>query len=200
MAALLTSDDAEALLGDHFSSFASFIERAVERYHDERATAGPVSARSRACLINDFASENAEAGLADAADVQLFRTDDETLVMIFAERAIVRIKKLTRKLRISAIPTDQAKRWADQEPIENFPNATNLVIGYTLDELGQLDQVLLVCHKGSRLMWKIDLDETPSTLSMLPPASAGSPSGEHQDRAKVSSDRPNEAQEADDSV
>lgn len=186
MSPLLTKEAAQSLLNPHLAVLAASMRDAVERYHRERSTAGPVTARTRACLINDFASENAERDLEGRPGVELIRTDDETLIMVFEDRAIVRIKKLNSDLQISYIPTGQAKLWAAQEPLEGFPEATNLVAGYTLDDLGQLDRVLLVCSKNGRRLWVLDLDEAAESGTLLDFPRDGEP---QPGRATVRSDR-----------
>ena len=158
MSSLLTKEAAQSLLNPHLEVLAASMRDAIDRYHLERGREGPVSARTRACLINDFASESAERDLDGRPGVELIRTEDETLIMIFDGRAIVRIKKLNSDLQISYIPTGQARLWAAQEPLDGFPEATNLVAGYTLDDLGQLDRLLLVCSKNGRRLWVLDLE------------------------------------------
>jgi hypothetical protein len=48
---------------------------------------------------------------------------------------------------------------------QGFPLATNLVAGYTLDEFGQLEQILLVCSLHKRVLWTIDLDDVAGTAT-----------------------------------
>ena len=71
----------------------------------------------------------------------------------------MRFKKLTRKLRIHAITTGAAAAWNRQEPIPDFPASTNLVAGYVLDEVGELESLKLVCSLDGRPQWHIDLDD-----------------------------------------
>lgn len=167
MSPLLSQDAAEALLAPHLLELSTSMRDAVKRCREERGRLGPVSARTRACLINDYASENAERLLAGRPGVELIRTEDETLIMIFEDRAIVRIKKLNSDLQISFIPTGQAKLWAAQQPLDGFPEATNLVAGYTLDEVGDLDRLLLICSKHNRRLWALDLDDTDGMAMVL---------------------------------
>lgn len=122
--------------------------------------------------------------------VTLIRKDDETLIMIFEDRAVVRLKKLNSDLKISYIPTEQAKSWAAQEPIDGFPEATNLVAGYTLDEFGDLERLLLVCSKHNRRMWVLDLDDTAGEATLLDLMSDDQP---QPGRAIVRSDRAGES-------
>jgi hypothetical protein len=167
MTRLLTKEDAATILDSHLGDLAFSMREAVASYHDERQGKRPLSPRTRACIISDYASQNAATTLAGHPDVKLIWNDDETLIMIFEDRAIVRIKKLNRDLKISCIPTEQAKSWVAQEPLENFPEATNLVAGYTLDEFGQLDRLLLICSKHNRRMWVLDLDDVAGEASLL---------------------------------
>ena len=174
MHSLLTKDQAVDLLDRRLPILADCIRRAIERYEAERERDGPVRARTRACLISDYADQNAQA-LLDGEDIEFIETSDDTLHIAFADRVILRFKKLDEKLHISYIPTGRATRWAAQEPLEGFPSATNLVAGYTLDELGQLDRIVLVCHKDGRRMWAHDLLEPTATASLMPAPSDGSP-------------------------
>ena len=167
MSPLLTQDAAALLLAPHLADLASSMRDAVERYNHERATLGPLRARTRACTINDYASENAERVLDGRTGVRLIRTRDESLYIVFQDRAIVRIKKLNGDLTINCIPTRQARSWAAQQPLEGFPDATNLIAGYMLDEFGDIDRVLLVCSKYGRRMWVHDLDDDASVGTLL---------------------------------
>lgn len=196
MTPLLTKEAAREILGPHLADIAASMRDAIARHHRERESAGPVSPRTRACLINDYANENAERLLDGRPGVTLVRKDDETLIMIFDDRAIVRIKKLNADLRISYIPTAQAKAWVAQEPIDGFPEATYLIAGYTLDEFGQLDRLLLVCSKHNRRLWALDLDDDAGTGTLLDLAPEDQP---QPGRAIVRSDRA-AAEEADTNV
>jgi hypothetical protein len=166
MSPLLPPDEARRVLADHLPDLRSCLADAVKRYHDERADAGPVSVRSRACLIHDFAAENAQARI-DGRDgvVFVYREDGTLRCMVFNNEAIVRFKKLDRNRQISAIATGISRAWDSQEPIEGFPLATNLVAGYTLDEFGHLEQLLLVCSLHKRVLWAIDLDDVAGTAT-----------------------------------
>jgi len=166
MSPLLAPDAARRVLEDYLPDLRGCLADAVKRYHDERADAGPVGVRSRACLIHDFAAENAQARI-DGRDgvVFVYREDGTLRCLVFNDEAIVRFKKLDRKLQISAIATGISRAWDAQEPIEGFPLATNLVAGYTLDEFGQLEQLLLLCSLHTRVLWTIDLDDVAGTAT-----------------------------------
>ena len=162
MSTLLTDDDARDLLGDKLRVLRECTEDAFKRFGDERAEAGPVGWRARACLVHEFTSENAVKRLDGQPGIELiFRREDGSLrAIVFEGRAIVRFKKLARhSLTISATPTGEARAWARQQPLEQFPLATNLVVGYTLDDLDQIEGIYLVCSNGSHRLWFIDLDD-----------------------------------------
>jgi hypothetical protein len=129
MRVLLTRDATKDLLALHLPDLARSIREAVERYNRERAVFGPLHPRTRACHINEFASNNAAAIFDGRDGVVVVIKDDGTVNVIFDDLAIVRIKKLDHNLNISYQSTKRADRWAAQQPLDGFPMATNLVAG-----------------------------------------------------------------------
>lgn len=188
MRTLLSADEAIDYIGlEVLSELRRCMGDAVERYRRERAEHGPVSAKTRACTINDYTGQN--AGVLDGrSNVILIRRDDGSLrALVVGDRAIIRFKKLTSSLGICATNTGEARAWARQQPLEGFPAATNLIAGYTLDDLGQLQGLYIVCSLNGRRLWAIELDDVAGlaapTFDIIDPQFNGG-----ADRAIVQSD------------
>lgn len=170
---LLTADAAREYLGPHLPGIRACLEEADQQYRKDQKGKSPLSPRARACCVHDYVSRRAEIRFGDTPDVTLIYRDDDSLRAIaFGDRAVVRFKKLTRKLRIHAITTGVSAAWNRQEPLEDFPVSTNLVAGYVLDEVGELESLRLVCSLYGRPLWNIDLDDVDGVavpvLDLLP--------------------------------
>jgi hypothetical protein len=173
MTQLLSQAAAEAILGPHKTTLAECLREGVNRFNGERAAAGPVSTRSRANLIHDFATESAERDFAGVAGIA-FAEDHGFPVILFDGgkiedcpidgTLIVRFKKLTERLAVCNNDTVQTHKWNGQEEIEGMPPATKVVAGYILDELGEVERLMLVCSKYGRVLWAMDLDDNAGAL------------------------------------
>lgn len=153
---ILLADAARALLSSHLPSIAGCLREAVDRFNEDRALTGPVSTRTRASNVHDYASEAAERVFDGVTGVRLLR-DHGFLVIVIDDTVVIRFKKLSDRLATCGIRTHQARLWAAQEAIPGMPARTHLVAGYVLDDLGEIARLVLVCSQDGRVLWTIDL-------------------------------------------
>ena len=153
---LLTEEAAETLLAPHLPAIGNCLREAVGRFKADRALTGPVSTRTRASNVHDYATEAAERIFDGVPGIELAR-DHGFLVIVVEDTAVIRFKKLTDRLATHGIATRQARLWDAQEPIPGLPQRTHLVAGYVLDDLGEIQRLALVCSRYGRVLWSIDL-------------------------------------------
>ena len=191
---LLSEDAAWALLAPHLRLIGDCLREGVDRFNAEREHAGPVSTRSRASLVHDYAAEAAERAFDGTDGVELVR-DHGFLVIVVDQRVLIRFKKLTNRLETRGIRTHQAQLWDAQEPLPGMPPVTHLVAGYVLGDLGDLDRLVLVCARYGRRLWTIDLDDDAGGLADVVPLPG--PEEHEPGHAVVRSARREEGQEGD---
>jgi hypothetical protein len=157
MPPLLSRAAAESLLADNIQLIGDCLRAGADRFAERRSTLGPISARSQASLIHDYAAEHAEIVFANDPSVTPRRCQ-ELMVLDFFGEVFVRFRKFADGYSFSRNDTEQTRLWEDQLPLEGMPPATNLVAGYRLDEFGRdIEFVALVCTKRQRYMWHIEI-------------------------------------------
>lgn len=81
------------------------------------------------------------------------------VLFIIEERLCLSFKKLDRRLRSRNIPTWQARRFERQMPlgIDLPPELTNVVAGYTLDQVGTPTEMFVTCPDEKENHWVLPL-------------------------------------------
>ena len=71
----------------------------------------------------------------------------------------MRLKKFRgATLQTCGIPTRQRRLFADQQPLTGFPESTNLVLGYTVNDFGTgIDRMAITCSTRATLNWVLDV-------------------------------------------
>ena len=192
----MTRVAAEHHLADDLLFIGDCLHAGVERLNEVRSTLGPISLRTQASLVHDFAAEHAEAIFAERPDVTTRRCQD-LMVIDFDGRILVRFRKLSDGWSFSRNDTDQTRLWEAQMPLEGFPTATNLTAGYRLDDTGRvLESAALVCTLLRRYQWHIDLPAMGQVF-VMPRTLEDGPVEELEDPA-IGSELDEEAAEDDD--
>jgi hypothetical protein len=164
---LIDRDEALATLKPFLPDLRACITRGWEQYHIQPvAQEGRASRRSRASLVHDLIVDGARRLFAGRPGVRI----DEGrgfLVLVFGERVAVRFKKLNGAMRPSHIPTEQAQSFVHQLSLFG-EDATNLIAGYQLDELGvTLEHIAITCPRGDGVAWYAMIDAPTMAMPAL---------------------------------
>jgi hypothetical protein len=153
---------AEEILDPHMGALSEVFPRAWDSWEQFGAAAPElrlqVCTRTRATMLNNFAAHAAEDVFAGTPGVVL--TDQpKFLLIVFDSELHVRLKKYRgRSCQTSGIPTKQRKLFETQQPLTNFPDATNCVHGYVLKpDASGFAETAITCKTGTHLHWKIDI-------------------------------------------
>lgn len=169
---LLSQDAVQELLGEDIHLFRDCLDVAAESAHEQLAGEAAFGSRTKASAISDLAQAHAQVVFGSRAGYKTRRVKD-LLVVEAHELVVVRFRKFADSagFRFSRNDTDQTKDWEAQQPLEGFPQVTNLDAGYRLDEFErEIDEAHLVCMKDKRRMWNLPLPargeviELPRTL------------------------------------
>lgn len=118
------------------------------------------SRRTRANVIWDSMASRAESELLKFPDVRKVLLPGSLPIYVVQECLALRLKKLTRRLGVSNIPTLQQAGIAHQLSLEGLPPVTFLACGYVLDlaEAG-IERIAAVKHLNEQVEWAIDLED-----------------------------------------
>lgn len=94
-----------------------------------------LSSTARAKIINDYFYFNAAQNLSRDKGVG-FHENQLQRFIVFDERLVVRFKLLDRSLQARNYPTERARGWVQQLPLEGIPPCERLHFGYRLDLTG----------------------------------------------------------------
>jgi len=94
-----------------------------------------LSTTARAKIINDHFYFNAAQNLGRDRGA-IFHENQLQRFIVFDERLVVRFKLLDRSLQARNYPTERAKGWVQQLPLEGIPPCERLHLGYRLDLTG----------------------------------------------------------------
>lgn len=154
---LLTQQETIALLGPHATTLYECVERAWRRWerHPDFATA---SKRTRASVVYDYITDEAERAFSDVRGVRL-TWKYGTLRLVIFDTAVIRFKKFRgRRLRTSGISTNARNSFLAQEGTLNGMVVTNLVVGYLLDQLEmEPARIAMTCPLDDGNLWTLDL-------------------------------------------
>ncbi len=167
MTDLFSQARAQELLADHIEPIGACLHAAVDRFNQARAVLGPVSARSKASLISDFAADHADVVFAGTTEVNVVRSQDLAVVNC-GGLVCVRFRKLADGWNFSRNDTNQTKKWERQAPLLGLEEAVNLAAAYRMDETGrELEVTALVFSINRRYQWHIEIP-TPGQVVSLP--------------------------------
>jgi hypothetical protein len=96
-----------------------------------------LSASARAKIINDLFYFNAGQNLSGDKGA-VFGENQLQRFIVFEERLVVRFKLLDNNLQARNYPTERAKGWVQQLPLEGIPPCERLHFGYRLDLTGTI--------------------------------------------------------------
>lgn len=195
---IISEDEGRQILETHWGRLRFCYAWAWEQWEElppEKRI--PLGARSRASFIHDYATYRARKEFDGVPGVDVV-DDHGFLVLVFEDTVILRFKKFRNAgMGTSGIATRQQQQFEWQDPIPGMPVATNLVSGYSLDQLQtSMSMVAIACSVGSDLQWSIDITENEDTGgAVVQPMQPGGPSGprisstsdENKDAAKPSS-------------
>ena len=115
--------------------------------------------RTRASMVSNFAVEEARIVFADMSPTAILHEARRFLLVEFDSQLCLRLKKFQEGTRrTSGINTRQRKAFAAQEPLTGMPEATNLVLGYEVDQDGtEIISTAITCKTLGKLHWEIPI-------------------------------------------
>lgn len=96
-----------------------------------------LSSTARAKIINDYFYFNAAQNLSRDKGA-VFHENQLQRFIVFDERVVLRFKLLDNNLEARNYPTERAKGWVQQLPLEGIPPCERLHFGYRLDLTGTI--------------------------------------------------------------
>lgn len=160
----ITKSDVEEALGNMtLGRLRRCVASAVDGYYSNYTPQQRVdhTPRTRASTIHDLMRRGAEREFDGAPGVTCIEVRG-LFVLNFADRVIVRFKKLGSDLRSCGQETQQSLDFIEQSELDGIPSGVpHLEAGYTLNSLQTgYESVFLVCPDGpDSNLWAIELRE-----------------------------------------
>ena len=135
------------------------------------------SARTRACMVNDFMRDRGSRLAEQDADVKAV-IRRQMFVLVFSPPDFpgsigVRLKKLDEDGISSNQPTLQVREFRDQLALPGVQADYHLETGYVVDRFGSaLTSIDLVCPSGEGIYWKAEIvpnDARQNVSNLFPP-------------------------------
>lgn len=146
--------DVKAILSPHHDLILQVFQKAWKRWEPLKASV--IYDRTRACLIHDFAVQEAKRVFARRPGVNLIERD-ETLFVIVDRRVMFRFKKADESGLSRNSPTGQALLFADPDqqmrlPDLDIPDVWRVDVVYVLNALAtKIDRVAVVTRDNDRV-------------------------------------------------
>ena len=169
----LDRDEAVSVLDPHLDRITSVLTAGwrawEEATKDHRRLSAIASRRTRASLVHDAMTDEAERIFADVEGVHASKQRG-FLTLTFDDRVILRFKKFRNKrLRTSGIMTNQRSQFEWQQIHIDGMAVTNVVAGYLVDKLQQgLERVAITCFEGKHNQWVLDLTSPNGSVGAVP--------------------------------
>jgi hypothetical protein len=168
---------AQALLAPHIDGIGECLYAAVDRFNAARSAIGPVSARSQASLISDYAADHAGVVFGDDPTVKVVYCQ-ELPVLNCSDLVCIRFKKLASGWSFSRNDTLQTQRWETQRPLLGLEAAANLAAACRLDDTGRkIEVTALVYSIDRRYQWHIEIPP-PGQVIPMPDSLLDDPMGD----------------------
>lgn len=174
-------EQVQKLLREYHPALKAIVAGAWEKWRSVEVDLGPVSARTRACLIWD-------AMIARALDV--FDNDSRVVVVsqsqtyyfLIQDQVVLRFKKGDEAGLSRNFPTQTALNFHDPNG-DMFGAPHKVEVVYVLDRTqSRLSQILVVARNGSQIEWVYELESTSTAdVITLPSSSNEAP----EDRRRI---------------
>ena len=146
---LIDFDEAKWILGPHIHLLSQAMRKGFGRFAKlEPKDKIDFRTTTQAGIVHDFQVKEVERASVDIEEINVVRFGELSILLIENTFA-VKIKKFNKHLKSSSQLTKQVKDFLNQDwSLPGIPDLTNLELGYTLNALGDIEDILIVCPKG----------------------------------------------------
>jgi len=168
---LLTREEAERLFESYADDLIKSVhvgwEKWTEFEKEKPEFRLPLDDRARANVVHCHIVHDAKARFAGVEGIEVFEDPGYPVFFKFEDRALLRFKKLSRRLETSNYPTQRQVRLQNQQlDLPGMPPAlTHVALGYCLDTAGEsIEHIAMVCWRNGNLEWSLRLGQPMDNL------------------------------------
>ncbi len=157
-----TEGRAQRILEPHYETIRYAFEIGLREWREILTERPFLSARTRACVVNDVVREKIRTRYQEDRTVYLI--DKPNLFILKVDQFAIRFKKLRPNYRPSNIPTRQSFCFDNQLEFEGMPRSVYVNAGYMPDRMWTRASYFITYINGNEVEWVLDLSaHSPAT-------------------------------------